>query len=94
MEIPEKLGKKNEDPDLLIRITMDRLSVKLGSETEAIFDWLEKSDPKKYKHLVTDCFLEKNWTRDHRFEQLKKDLHEFYKEFLKVKHLYENRGRT
>ncbi len=94
MQVPEKLGKKNEDPDLLIRITMDKLSVKLDSETEAIFDWLEKEDPIKYKHLVTDCFLEKNWAREHSFEQLKKDLHEFYREWLKVKIQYENRGRT
>jgi hypothetical protein len=85
MKVPDNLGQKIEDPCEYISITFRKLSEKLGKNTPAIFAWLQAMDPKMYLHLVTDPEVEINWRKNHDIGQLKKDLHEFYQEWIQVK---------
>jgi hypothetical protein len=84
METPENLGKKIEDHMEYVAATQEKLSQMMGDNCEQIFDWIEKHWPGKYKILVTDNYVDKNFARTSNVELLKRDLKSWYHEWLKI----------
>jgi hypothetical protein len=84
METPKNLGQKVEKPMGFVAATQDKLSQIMGDRCEQIFDWTEKHRPGKYKILVTDNYVDKNYARTSNVELLKKDLKSWYLEWLKI----------
>ena len=88
MKIPADLGIKTEDPLKYVSLTFRHISNKLGPDAEEIVNWLEKEHPKKYNDLVLNPEVEKNWRETKDINQLKSDLHRFYKYWISVKKMW------
>jgi len=84
METPENLGTKKENPLEYVAATQKKLSQAMGDQCDQIFTWLEKHRPGKYKMLVTDNYVDKNFARTSNVELLKRDLKSWYREWLKI----------
>ena len=74
MQTPENLGQKKENHMEYVAATQAKLSQAMGDQADQIFIWTEKNRPGKYKILVTDNYVDKNFAKTKNVELLKRDL--------------------